>query len=167
MNSEYELIGHEILLVEALRNFDFLRRFGYVGKGINLFGHERVVQFTNSEIDRELTITYEGQIDITIYRKKPKFFSFNRFNSGFSVFSLFKYFGENRMKDLQTKNLDEDGFLIHEKYGEVLAGYAEFIQERLLPIIFGTKWIDDIVDISELENLFKNLEKESQAILRM
>ena len=163
MNREYLLNDSEIFLVEALRKFDFLRRFGFVGEGYKLLGHERIIKFSNSAIDRTVTINLESHINVGISRKHAKLFSLREIQSYFYLSYLSNYFGAQHLFDLQYENEEmitglkgeKYGFLKDEMYGKVLKQFAEFMLENLFPVIIGTKWIHEIVDIRKAELLNK------------
>ena len=151
MKREYSLEGGEIFYVEAFRNFDFLRRFGYVLESFQSHGVENHVVFTNVNINRSVRIVLESYIWVNIERKKS--FGFKRSSVIVDVTLLFEYFEAHHLLDQQLQIGTEFGYLKIEHIGKILKSYAEFIQSHLFPVIIGAKWIDEIVDIRKLSNL--------------
>ncbi len=149
MKKDYPLNDTEIFYIEACRNFDFLRRFGYVGESCRGHGVELHIVFTNAAINRSVRIWRESYIFVNIERKKS--FGFKRSSGIIDVDSLFDYFGESHLVDLQNNNRGKWG-VKEEWIGEILKSYADFIQAHLIPVLVGKKWIDEIADIRKLSH---------------
>lgn len=123
----YELYESEQCLVDILRNFEFLRRYGYREYELSYFVRAYpTIRFKNSKIKQIISIIGSdlGGTDVpyNISIERRKLFS----SKAFAIEDCYNLFGSSMMKG---KNYS-------------LKSQAEFMQQYLLPIIKGEVWLD-------------------------
>ena len=69
-----ELSDKEIFLVSVIKEFDFLRPYGYDIQ-VSIYGRDPYIIFTNSRINRKVICTYLGRFDLEIATEIRKLFS--------------------------------------------------------------------------------------------
>jgi hypothetical protein len=66
-----ELTDKEIFLVAVIKEFDFLRKYGYDNQ-VSIYGREPCIIFTNDKNNRKLICTYLGRFDLEITTETRK-----------------------------------------------------------------------------------------------
>lgn len=128
---EISFNNSEISFIKVVKAFDFLRSEGYRGSSFCIYGKEvPSVEFINDKANRFIKVFWseiEGKYEV-IFEKK----NFNIFNSSNDSFELTKCFKKYNIH--------------YTTFGEnnTLNFYSEFIRQKLMPIVRGEKWIDQL-----------------------
>lgn len=124
-----ELSYSEELLIDILRNFEFLRNYGYHPVEIAYWTRAYPsVYFENYSLKQRLSVIgsdLDTNSKYTICIEKRRVFSYKVL----TVNKIYSLFENERIKD--------------ENY--TLKLQAEFIQQHLIPIIKGDMWIDELI----------------------
>jgi hypothetical protein len=123
----YEYYQWEKFFVEVYRHFNFLILNQYTGESFNLNGPEFWMYFESYRHKRRVEIVLAENFDFKVRITRTNLFS----KKTFEVKEVCEYF--------------DCGYLKHLEYSKEIQANAVFIQQHLIPIITGEKWIDEMV----------------------
>jgi len=125
-----DLDYQEAGLIEILRAFKFLRQKRYQEKGLSMGGRSNPsVVYYNLAANRIVKIIGDESQSWTILIHRKKLFDFKRDDSFFDISDYYNILGSTMLKG---KNY-------------TLKSQADFIQQHLMPVIKGEKWIDQLL----------------------
>jgi hypothetical protein len=126
-----ELNFNEIFLIEVLRDFSFLVKLGYEVIAVSVYGRDPFVIYQNSLIDRKISISWEGDLLMTIERSR-KLFPLKKENSFLIVSNYYEFFG---IKNNKSSNPNEK-----------ISMNATLLQTKFIEILKGNSWIEEILN---------------------
>jgi hypothetical protein len=125
-----ELNFQESGLIEILRAFVFLRQEGYHEKEITIGGRSNPSIIYHSYIkNRTLHVIGDESQSWTIIIQRKKTFSLHKYSYVFDISNYYEHFNCGLIKGRNYS----------------LKSQADFIQQHLMPVIRGHKWIDEII----------------------
>lgn len=127
-----ELKENEHFFIEVIRQFDFLRHYGYDYGPYIIFFREINISFDNKRIKRSVNVCWTDRQELEIIISKIGIWtSFYKAGASFKVSDLYKKYQSDKLNQkITTKN-----------YVELIKENSIFIQKKLLPIIKGEEWI--------------------------
>lgn len=141
---EIEITDTEQALIALLRSFDFLRYEGYDVKELKLWGPESYLCYKKRWSNLEVYIEWAPKNSLrTVIRKKRLLF-----NKEFSLHKAFRIINKNYVSEYEHPPM----YITMDK---VINYHSEFIQQHLMPVIRGEKWIDDLGNNKRKHNLRK------------
>ena len=126
-----ELSHQEHFIIQVVRKFDFLRRFGYDIKSVLIYFYDIGVTFENRRAKREISVNWylhDEQFDIHFY------------NTG--GFSLRRIFIRDLYSYFHSEHLDVK--VTVDNYCEIVEKSADFVKKHLMSIIRGEQWIKSL-----------------------
>jgi hypothetical protein len=129
-----ELNKNEEIFIDIIRAYDFLRKLSYTYESIDIFTPEPGVTFVNKNFHREILVCLGFTNKIEVHFKSTKGFFIVNKHPSFYLKDVYKKFG---YYCLTATNFD----VTYHK--EIHLG-AKFIQEYLMEVVKGEKWINDI-----------------------
>jgi len=124
-----ELNDDERSVIEIIRSFNFLRKYGYREKELSIDHREYpTIIYVNAILKRKVIILgRESSWSIIIERNRP--FALKTKSYAIDISDYYNTFGSSMLKG---KNY-------------TLKSQAEFIQQHLMPLIKGEIWIDELI----------------------
>jgi hypothetical protein len=123
-----ELNFNEAFLIHVLREFDFLREWRYDVVSVSIYRDPGVV-FANSRAGRTVIVSWEGDLVITINRKRRSFWG--KEESSMVLSNYYHNFGFSYIK---VSNAEEK-----------ISQNASLIRTKLVKLLEGKSWIDEIL----------------------
>ena len=124
-----EINDDERNLIEIIRSFNFLRKYGYHERELSI-GHREypTIIYVNSILKRKVKIL-GSESSWSIIIERDRFFSLKSESYAIDISNYYNTFGCSMIKG---KNY-------------TLKSQAEFVQQHLMPIIKGEIWINELI----------------------
>ena len=144
MEMEIEITDTEQTLILLLRSFDFLRYEGYEVDGFSLSGLYSFISYQKKWSNLQVYIEWAPENSLkTVIRKKRLLL-----DKEFSLNNAFRMINKNYVSEYEHP-------AIYITMQQVINYHSEFIQQHLMPVIRGEKWIDDLGNNKRKHNLRK------------
>jgi hypothetical protein len=117
--TRYQLLWTEKFVIEAMRQFDFLRGIGYEGRSFSSGGREWYINYERKKPWRRITIIVVGPLHVALSKS-----GWTQRSRGFSIESVCPQFGYRPAQLFD------------------LSAYAAFMKKHLMPVLEGRVWID-------------------------
>ena len=114
-------------IIEVVRNFDFLKEYGYHISDIYDYRGELGVIYKSRKVRRIIDIGWWEFFHFEIERT----FIFTR---RISIYDLYEYYHEGNLRVL----------INHNNYVNLIKRNADFVKKNLIPLISGKRWISSI-----------------------
>lgn len=133
MEMEIEITDTEQTLILLLRSFDFLRYEGYDVKELRLWGTCSCLCYKKRWSNLQVYIEWAPMNSLrTVIRKKRLLF-----DKELSLHKAFRIINKNCVSEYEHPP-------IYITMDKVINYHSEFIQQHLMPVIRGERWIDEL-----------------------